>query len=139
MFGNPVSGLIVELLIYVFVDRELKDEKLKELISSSRYSDNINVRSMNEEEFKERCRVVVDGFSKFSSFFKKTVEPWSQICDDNKDAEKEENVTVMLGYLWNFETDTLTGTMEPAFISKKRGMSRNAELSDAHENDNLIT
>ena len=54
-FGNPVSGLIVELLIYVFVDREFKDERLKELISSSRYSDNINVGSMYEEEFKERC------------------------------------------------------------------------------------
>ena len=29
--------------------------------------------------------------------------------------------------------------MEPAFVSKKRGMSRNAKLSDVHENDNLVT
>ena len=61
------------------------------------------------------------------------------MCDDNKDIEKEESVTATLGYLWNLETDTLTGTMEPAFISKKRGMSRNAKLSDVQENDNIIT
>ena len=97
------------------------------------------VGSMNEEEFKERCRVVVDAFSKFSLFFKKPVEPWSQTCNDNENVEKEESVTATLGYLWNLETDTLTGTMEPAFISKKRGMSRNAKLSDVHENDNLVT
>ena len=29
--------------------------------------------------------------------------------------------------------------MEPAFISKKREMSRNAKLSDVHANDGLIT
>ena len=29
--------------------------------------------------------------------------------------------------------------MEPAFISKKGGMSRNAQLSDVHDNDRLIT
>ena len=81
----------------MFVDRELKDERLKELISSSRYSDNINVGSMYEEEFKDRCRMVVDAFSKFSLFFKKPVEPWPQLCNDGKDIEKEESVTTTLG------------------------------------------
>ena len=82
---------------------------------------------------------MVDAFSKFSLFFKTPVEPWSQSCDENGNDEKEESVTATLRYLWDLRTDTLSGTMEPAFISKKRGMSRNAKLSDIYENDNLVT
>ena len=41
--------------------------------------------------------------------------------------------------MWNLQTDTLDGTIEPAFISKKRGMSRHAKLSDVHSDDSLIT
>ena len=51
-FGNPVSGLVVELLIYTHVYKELKEERLKEMISSSRYSDNINVVSLSAKEFE---------------------------------------------------------------------------------------
>ena len=50
-FGNPVSGLIVELLIYTHVDKELKEERLKEMISSGRYSDNINVVALSAGGF----------------------------------------------------------------------------------------
>ena len=41
-FGNPVSGLIIEILIYSLVEKELVNEELKELISAARYADNLN-------------------------------------------------------------------------------------------------
>ena len=113
---------------------------LKELISSSRYSNNINVGRMQQPEFKERCKIVVDAFSKFCLFFKTPVEPLSQLCDESESDEKSkgEMVTATLGFLRNLQTDTLSGTMEPAFISKKRGMSRNAKLSDVHSDDSIV-
>ena len=59
-FGNPVSGLVVELLIYQFVDKELEEVDLQELLSSSCYSDNTNVGGMSDEEFNRRCDKVVE-------------------------------------------------------------------------------
>ena len=50
-----------------------------------------------------------------------------------------EIITATLGYSWDLKKDTLPSTMEPAFISKKCGMSRNAQLSDSYNNDKLIT
>ena len=43
--GNPCSGLVIELAIYTYVDEDLKEDKLKEALSSSRYTDNINLGS----------------------------------------------------------------------------------------------
>ena len=37
-FGNPAAGLIVELLVYLFIDSEIEEEDVRDLISSSRYS-----------------------------------------------------------------------------------------------------
>ena len=74
-FCNLVSGLIVELLIYIYVDPKLKEEELQELLSSSRYSDNVNVEGMTQEEFNRRCKKVVEAFSKFGLFFKSPIEP----------------------------------------------------------------
>ena len=67
-FGNPVSGFIVELLIYQYVDKELQEVDLQELLSSSCYSDNINVGGMTDEEFNRRCDKVMESFSKYGLF-----------------------------------------------------------------------
>ena len=43
-----------------------------------------------------------------------------------------------MGFLWDVRDDLITSTMEPALVSKKRGMSHNMKLSDIQENDKLI-
>ena len=53
-FRDPISSLVVELLIYQFVDRDLQEADLQELLSSSCYSDNINVGAMSSGELNRR-------------------------------------------------------------------------------------
>ena len=138
-FGNPVSGLVVELLIYNYVDRDLEDADLQELLSSSRYSDNINVGSwISMDELNKRCSKVVASFSKYGLFFKVPIEPWSQLLPGDERLQQEKEVST-LGFLWNLQTDALTSTMEPAVISKKRGLSRNMSLNKVQDDPNLIT
>ena len=53
-FGNPVSGTIIELLIYVFV-YEFDTDKMKEVISAARYSDNLNPGEFKMHELNFMC------------------------------------------------------------------------------------
>ena len=34
-FGNPVRGLIIEIICYMFIDPEVQDPEIKDLISCS--------------------------------------------------------------------------------------------------------
>ena len=44
-----------------------------------------------------------------------------------------------LGFLWDLQEDLIISTMEPSFVSKKRGMSRNMALSEVQNNPKLVT
>ena len=56
--------------------------------------------------------------------------------DPRMEGEKE---TATLGYIWNLQRDEVSSTMDPAIISKKRGMSKNVALEEAKVNPKLIT
>ena len=86
-FGNPILGLVVELLIYNFVDRDLQEADLQELLSSSRYSDNVNVGAVSVEELNRRCTRVVSSFPKSGFFIEPPIEPWSQLLPNDERLE----------------------------------------------------
>ena len=137
-FGNRVLGLAIEILIYSYVDADLKDPKYQELLSSCRYSDNINVGAMSMDELRETCRRIVNSFSKFGLYFKPCLEPFCQLEDDDLRLEGEKE-TATLGYIWDLQKDEVSSTMDPAIVSKKRGMSKNVASEEAKVNPKLIT
>ena len=52
---------------------------------------------------------------------------------------KGEKLVATLGYQWDVKEDSISSTMEPAVVSKKRGMSQNMKLSDIRNNAKLVT
>ena len=137
-FGNPVAGLIIELVIYKYIDPEFASEMVKEVISAARYSDNINPGGFTMEHLDMICQQVVNAFKKYGLFFKAPIEPFSQL-KKNDERLKGERVINTLGYKWDLKDDTISTTMEPAIVSKKRGMSRNVPISQMLEDDKVIT
>ena len=91
----------MELLIYTFLDKELQEVDLQELLSSSCYSDNINFGGMTDEEFNRRYDKVVESFSKYGLFFKTPVEPWSQMLQGD-DRLQQEKLVATLGFFLEF-------------------------------------
>ena len=52
-FGKPKSSLIIEIICYKFIDPEVQDPEIKDLISCSRYSDNVNAVANSAEELEK--------------------------------------------------------------------------------------
>ena len=40
-FRKPVSGFIIEIICYMYIDAEIQDPNIKDLISASHFSDNV--------------------------------------------------------------------------------------------------
>ena len=83
-FGNPVSGLIIEIICYMFVDPEIEDQDIRDLISASRYSDNLNTVANSSSQLEEVTAVLVKAFQKYGLFFKPPVEPFWQLSSDDE-------------------------------------------------------
>ena len=64
-FGNPVTGFIVEIICYLYVDFEIKKKKVKELIASSRYSDNVNAIGYFLSEFDKVSEILINSIFVF--------------------------------------------------------------------------
>ena len=69
-FGNQVSGLIIKIICYLYIDAEIQDPKIKDLISASRYSDNVNAVATDAEELERVSGILEKAFKKYSFFFK---------------------------------------------------------------------
>ena len=108
----------MDLLICQYVDRDLQEADLQELLSSSRYSDTVKIGAMSAEELNRRCARVVDSFSRYGLFFKQPIEPWSQILQGDERLEQEKVVST-LGFQWDLEEDLIISTMEPSLASKR--------------------
>ena len=52
-FRNPLTGLILEIICYLYVDSEIEKKKVKELITSYRYSNNVNALGYFLSEFSK--------------------------------------------------------------------------------------
>ena len=61
-FGNPVSGLIIEIICYAYIDPEIQDQDIKDLISASRYSDNMNAVANSSTELDKVTSILVKAF-----------------------------------------------------------------------------
>ena len=79
-FGNPISGFCIEMAIYYYIEKELTDNRLKEIISGNRYSDNLNIGTLKDlNELNNICEQIVRAFSKYGLFFKEPIEPFCQM------------------------------------------------------------
>ena len=130
-FGNPVSGLIIEIICYAYIDPEIQDQDIKDLISASRYSDNMNAVANSSTELYKVMSILVKAFEKYGLFFKTPVEPFWQIESEDK-RKLEDKTANTLGYKWDLKDDTIGSTMEISLVSKIRGESQNRELEEAN-------
>ena len=61
-FGNRVSGLIIKIICYLYIDAEIQDPEIKDLISASWYSDNVNAVATDAEELERVSGILEKAF-----------------------------------------------------------------------------